>query len=187
MAGRVVTARVPLLPALFAAGSVLIAAESAMWHRGRLVTHWNEYGASARLRLAAGACVTSGMHATVAGFVHLLRDGMSPAWVGADILAQPVSDVAPPRLDDLDRPGGLGATPQLTIPWNVLGLPVASVPVGFDRAGLPVGLQLVGRPAADADVLALAASLQSRTTWHLAAPAAEGIDAAESKLYDNSD
>jgi Asp-tRNA(Asn)/Glu-tRNA(Gln) amidotransferase A subunit family amidase len=50
------------------------------------------------------------------------------------------------------------AAPQLfnTVPFNVLGLPAISIPCGFTNAGLPVGLQIVGRPFSEAKVLALA-------------------------------
>jgi len=49
-----------------------------------------------------------------------------------------------------------------TYPWNVTGQPAASVPCGFTREGLPVGLQIVGRRFADATVLRAAAFEQAR-------------------------
>ncbi|MEM1156129.1 MAG: amidase family protein, partial [Pseudomonadota bacterium] len=44
---------------------------------------------------------------------------------------------------------------------SVLGLPAISVPCGFTQAGLPVGLQIVGRPGADLDILRVAHTLES--------------------------
>ncbi|WP_239522951.1 amidase family protein, partial [Stenotrophomonas maltophilia] len=49
----------------------------------------------------------------------------------------------------------------LTFAITVTGCPAISVPCGFTRTGLPVGLQLVGRPHADADVIAAAAALEA--------------------------
>jgi amidase len=46
-----------------------------------------------------------------------------------------------------------------TFVWSLTGLPVAAVPAGRDRAGLPVGLQVVGRPRADGEVLAVAGAV----------------------------
>ncbi len=62
--------------------------------------------------------------------------------------------------------------PQLfnTIPFNVLGLPAISIPCGFTTAGLPIGLQIVGRPFAEAQVLALAHAYERKTRWHSYAP-----------------
>jgi aspartyl-tRNA(Asn)/glutamyl-tRNA(Gln) amidotransferase subunit A len=48
------------------------------------------------------------------------------------------------------------------------------VPCGFDKAGLPIGFQLVGRPYAEADILRVAHGYQGATEWHRRVP-----DAAE--------
>lgn len=57
-----------------------------------------------------------------------------------------------------------------TVPFNVLGLPAISVPCGFSKHGLPVGLQIVGRPLRDDQVLALAHAYERATDWHLSKP-----------------
>jgi amidase len=60
-----------------------------------------------------------------------------------------------------EAPAGLGSTgdPLLSRPWSLLGLPTVAVPCGPGSTGLPVGVQLVGRPGADADLLHAAAWL----------------------------
>ncbi|WP_433606270.1 amidase [Prescottella agglutinans] len=60
-------------------------------------------------------------------------------------------------------PPGLSATgsPVLSRPWQALGLPVVTVPGRRDPAGLPLGLQLVGRPGSESRLLAAAAWLES--------------------------
>jgi len=54
----------------------------------------------------------------------------------------------------------------LTYPWNITGQPAASVPCGFTREGLPVGLQIVGRRFADATVLRAAAAFEQLRPWN---------------------
>ena len=53
-----------------------------------------------------------------------------------------------------------------TYPWNITGQPAASVPCGFTREGLPVGLQIVGRRFADAAVLRAAAAFEEARPWN---------------------
>src|SRR5580658_2264583 len=57
-----------------------------------------------------------------------------------------------------------------TRPFNYLGLPAISIPCGFDANGLPIGLQLAGRPFAEARLLRLADAYQRDTDWHARRP-----------------
>ncbi|AOW99444.1 amidase [Moorena producens PAL-8-15-08-1] len=50
-------------------------------------------------------------------------------------------------------------------PFNATGLPAIAIPVGFDEKGLPVGIQLVGPPASEGTLLALAAQLEAANPW----------------------
>jgi aspartyl-tRNA(Asn)/glutamyl-tRNA(Gln) amidotransferase subunit A len=58
-----------------------------------------------------------------------------------------------------------------TIPAPLAGLPALSVPCGFDAAGLPVGLQLMGPHFSEARLLGVAHRYQEATDWHLRVPA----------------
>jgi aspartyl-tRNA(Asn)/glutamyl-tRNA(Gln) amidotransferase subunit A len=69
--------------------------------------------------------------------------------------------------DNWGRMMGISAN---TRPFNYLGLPVVSVPVGFDERGLPMGMQLAGRPFAEARVLRAADAYQRETNWHRQVP-----------------
>ena len=54
------------------------------------------------------------------------------------------------------------------IPVNIAGLPGISVPCGFTRGGLPIGVQLIGRPFAEATILQLAYAYEQATRWRKA-------------------
>ncbi len=82
-----------------------------------------------------------------------------------DVLVMPTTVCTAPPLDHLDRPVA-GVEPNWpdvharnVAIWNVTGLPALTVPIGSDRHGLPIGLQLVGAPFADERILAIAAAL----------------------------
>ena len=59
-----------------------------------------------------------------------------------------------------------------TPPWNIAGLPAASVPFGRDADGLPIGIQLVGGPGAETTLLGLAAQIEQLRPWPTIAPVA---------------
>ncbi len=70
----------------------------------------------------------------------------------------------------LDDPISMYLSDILTIPCNLAGLPGISQPCGFTSGGLPIGLQLVGKPFAEKTILQAAATFERATTHHEALP-----------------
>ncbi len=92
-----------------------------------------------------------------------------------DLLITPTTAVPPfsisELLEDLEK---LRAKELLTVrntrPFNLLGLPTISIPCGFTRQGLPIGMQISGPPGGDATVLRLAHAYEQATDWHKRKP-----------------
>ena len=102
-------------------------------------------------------------------------DAVEAALAGHDVLVTPTLTVPPygkrlrdryPTEIDGDRVDGVPTDAMLTWVFNLTGHPVASVPAGLTPTGLPVGLQVVGRRYAEADVLAVAAAIERERSWH---------------------
>jgi aspartyl-tRNA(Asn)/glutamyl-tRNA(Gln) amidotransferase subunit A len=89
----------------------------------------------------------------------------------ADVILGPTEPVTAPKIGDSevdlggDRESALGATWRLTYPYNLTGLPAVTVPCGFDQQGLPIGLQIAGRPLEDAKVLQAAHAYEAAHDW----------------------
>src|SRR5262245_41048132 len=106
-----------------------------------------------------------------------LAERVSAFFADFDVLACPVSQV-PPFDVDLDWVHEIDGVPQESyLDWmrsayliSVTGLPAISLPAGFTPAGLPVGLQLVGRRRADWHLLAVAAAFEQATGYAQTAP-----------------
>ena len=74
------------------------------------------------------------------------------------------------RIGDRDE-SVLAASWRFTFPYNLTGLPAISIPCGFDREGLPIGLQIAGRPFDEATVLRVAHAYERTHEWKERAPA----------------
>jgi Asp-tRNA(Asn)/Glu-tRNA(Gln) amidotransferase A subunit family amidase len=59
---------------------------------------------------------------------------------------------------------------RLTSPANAAGLPALAIPCGFAADGLPISLQLIGRPFDEATILRLGQAYQHQTDWHTKQP-----------------
>lgn len=94
-----------------------------------------------------------------------------------DVLVTPTAPIVAPRLGEatVEIEGkSLPMRPVLrrfTAPLNLAGLPACTVPCGFSPEGLPVGLQIIGKPFAEAMVLRVAHAYESSTDWHRRHPA----------------
>jgi aspartyl-tRNA(Asn)/glutamyl-tRNA(Gln) amidotransferase subunit A len=91
---------------------------------------------------------------------------------GVDAVIAPVAPVAAPTIAESDVGNTEGAEAviqrltRFTRPVNYLGLPSLSVPCGFTRGGLPVGMQLIGRSFDEAMLLRIGAAFQRATDFH---------------------
>ena len=66
--------------------------------------------------------------------------------------------------------GTTAALTQYTRPYNITGFPAISLPCGFSDVGLPIGLQLAGRPFDELTVLRAAHAYEQVTDWHRRRP-----------------
>jgi aspartyl-tRNA(Asn)/glutamyl-tRNA(Gln) amidotransferase subunit A len=116
--------------------------------------------------------------AAQAKLTTFLEQSAPDYWKDGDVLATPTLAVPPfPAKLPLgpDRVAGEKIDAHLgwafTWPFNLTGQPAVSIPCGWTGAGLPVGLQLVGRPGEDGLVLRVAAAVEALTGWPLRRPA----------------
>jgi len=130
----------------------------------------------ARIRKCAGISATEYIRARRE--LEAQRRTAESVFGQVELVITPTVPVAAPRLSKLLPL----AEPDLrdfetryllrnTAPFSVLYWPSVSVPCGFTREGLPVGLQISGKPGADATVLQLALAYETATQWHKRAPA----------------
>ncbi|HET6871273.1 MAG TPA: amidase [Solirubrobacteraceae bacterium] len=153
----------------FALTAEMVLTEAAWVHREQLVSSPEIYAPDVLARLRRGAAVTGAQYAWGRQRQRIWRRRVLEALEGRDLLLAPASPIPAPRIADSDP---LEMTARLTptiSPWVLSGTPVMAVPAGFCD-GLPIGVQLVGKPLAEATVLAAAHAFQQITHWHLQQP-----------------
>jgi aspartyl-tRNA(Asn)/glutamyl-tRNA(Gln) amidotransferase subunit A len=153
------------------------ACEPSTYHQRWLRERPDDYGDDVRLLLEAGEMLPATQYLQAQRYRTLLRSQTLAALSRVDLLvcptlpftATPLGEVTveidPGRPEDM-----LSAIMQFTGLPSLTGLPAISVPCGFDDAGLPVGMQLIGRPFAESTLLRAAAGFQAGTGFHTAAP-----------------
>ena len=99
-----------------------------------------------------------------------VRRAIGAVFSSVDVLVTPTTAVPPPTIEDAVRLGIELEMIRNTAPFNVYGIPTLSIPCGFTRSGLPIGLQISGRRCAEAKVLALAHAYEQATDWHKRRP-----------------
>lgn len=110
--------------------------------------------------------------------VARLRRDFDRALASADVLVAPATPFPAPFADQVEVSMGDGRTMDvlrgaisvLTRPVNLAGLPALAVPSGFSPEGMPLGVQLIGRPGGEQTLLGLGAAWQERTDHHRRAP-----------------
>jgi aspartyl-tRNA(Asn)/glutamyl-tRNA(Gln) amidotransferase subunit A len=157
-----------------AAFTFVMKAEPSTFHRPHLPQDAAGYLPDIREKLLKGLEIRAVDYIAALQTCRRLRDNLERVFDQVDLLVAPTRDTLPPRQADngnvLDQfPYAVEGRPSLTLPFNVSGQPAISIPCGFE-AGLPIGVQFVGRRFDDAGVLRAAHAYQQATDWHLRHP-----------------
>lgn len=101
---------------------------------------------------------------------HLINMEFKEAFENYDVLITPTSPSVAFKLGDKsDNPIQMYSSDMCTIPANIAGIPAMSIPAGFS-GGLPVGMQIMGKPLAESTILGVAYNYETATEWHKMRP-----------------
>jgi aspartyl-tRNA(Asn)/glutamyl-tRNA(Gln) amidotransferase subunit A len=148
---------------------VIMASEAFAYHERDLRERPEMYGDLLRERLLAGALFTASEYAQAQRLRARLRAEMLEVLGEVDVLATPTTPKAAPTFAAM-WDTTLGFPRSNMPPFNLTGLPALAVPCGFSAAGLPLSLQLAGRPFDETTVLRVGHTYQQATDWHRRPP-----------------
>jgi aspartyl-tRNA(Asn)/glutamyl-tRNA(Gln) amidotransferase subunit A len=159
-----------------AISDTVLMAEAATYHRGLLSREGDKLYPPVLLRLEAGLFISA------ADYLKAQQARAQFNWEArqllneVDLLAGPTEPITAPRLLAAEVQvgeqimGTTAALTQYTRPYNITGFPAISIPCGFSNEGMPIGLQLAGRPFDELTVLRTAYAYEQATDWHQRRP-----------------
>ncbi|MBM3356140.1 MAG: amidase [Betaproteobacteria bacterium] len=153
-----------------ACNRTILTSEAYAVHEQWLRERPQDYGALARERIMAGAFVRAADYVNATRLRRKMADAFHALFSGIDVAVTASSMDPPCRIDD---PKAVEYTypRQARAPFNLTGGPALSVPVGFSKAGLPLSMQIVGKPCTEAVVYRVAQAYEQATQWVARHPA----------------
>ncbi len=150
--------------------------EAAAYHLLDLRSRWSDYGIYTRDAVAQGALYSA---SDVVQAQRVRRYGkkiVGELMRPFDVLVTLSSGCGAPPVEGLSTET-FSKYPSFTSFWNGMGLPALCIPIGFTDDGLPLSLQIVGKPFEEATVLRVGDAFQQVTDWHLQVPAMAASEA----------
>jgi aspartyl-tRNA(Asn)/glutamyl-tRNA(Gln) amidotransferase subunit A len=146
----------------------IVLTESEMFarHQHNLREHASDYGSHFLGRTLAASLFTSADYLAAQRQRRLLIEEMQPLYERYDAFVTPGAGPAP----HLNSHRSLGTAqkwlrPSIASMFSVTGAPALALPCGFSRSGLPLGLQIAGRPFEDAKTLAIGHAYERASSW----------------------
>jgi len=160
LGARIEEIEVPSLAFATEANTMIMISEAFSYHRANLISQPQNYGATARACFVLGGTYTTGDYQQAMRARARVRREYAEVMQRVDLIATP-SMATPAGPFDYDLLSLIGI-PNFMGPMNQTGMPAISVPCGFSDDGLPIGLQLAGRPFDEPTVIRAAHAYQQQ-------------------------
>jgi aspartyl-tRNA(Asn)/glutamyl-tRNA(Gln) amidotransferase subunit A len=151
------------------AARVIMFSEAYAYHEPDLQTRPQLYGKYTRGQIQQGALVSAADYVQAQRARSAVKEDVLRVMSELDVLITPTMLTVAPQFEGYD-PDSMVRSPSFMSIWNVTGQPAASVCCGFSEAGLPIGMQIIGKPFAEARVLRVGDAYQQLTDWHTRTP-----------------
>jgi aspartyl-tRNA(Asn)/glutamyl-tRNA(Gln) amidotransferase subunit A len=152
-----------------ACGFLLMIGEAFALHQPWLATRFGDYAEMMRDRVAAAAVMSGPDMTQVQRRRRALCAEMVAAMADLDILVSASAQGEAPKIAEVPKWTSM-EKPSFTMPFNVTGQPAISICTGFGQGGLPVSMQLIGKPFQEATVFRAAHAYETATEWRKQRP-----------------
>jgi aspartyl-tRNA(Asn)/glutamyl-tRNA(Gln) amidotransferase subunit A len=166
---RVVDVSMPHAEVARQAQRVIMLGEAYAYHEPDLLTRPELYGRWTRQTIRQGAFYSAADYVQAQRVRSIVKAEVAAILREVDVLITPTMLSVASRFDEYSYEDSLHG-PSLMSMWNLTGLPAMSIPCGFSSGGLPIGLQIIGRPFDEPTVLKIGDAYQAMTDWHQRVP-----------------
>lgn len=162
---------IPMLGNVAAISNTIMLAEAAEVHLDHLREQGDQFDPAVRDRMEPGATIPAVQYIRAQRARASYCEQVDQVMATVDVLLAPTCPIGAPKIGEptvtvAGRTEPKGPTlSRLTRPWNLYGGPAISVPCGKTSEGLPIGLQLAGRPFEDALLLQIARAYEQASGW----------------------
>lgn len=154
-----------------AAGTIITIAEAAAAQDEVMRSTPQDLGADIRRQLRMAEFISARQYIRALRIRPVVQQELQDLLSKVDVLVTPTTSAMPTRSDGETSAESLTLFARNTRPFSMPGLPAISVPAGFSTEGLPIGLQIIGRPFDEANVIRVAHAYEQATPWHCRRPA----------------
>ena len=159
----------PSLEHVRAANSVIMVSEAYAYHEPNLKARPQEFGEIVRGRFRVGALLSAADYLQAQRVRTRARREFADVLKRVDLLVTPTMTQPAAAFEGYD-PASTVRGPSFTAPFNVTGLPAISVPCGFTEDGLPIGMQIAGKPFDEPGVIQAAYTYQQHARLYETRP-----------------
>ena len=155
---------IPSLEYVRAANSVIMLSEAFAFHEKNLRTRPHDFGEMVRARFRIGGMFSASDYVQSQRVRKLVNREFAAVLQKVDVLVTPTMTQPAAAFEGYDATSTVRG-PSFTAPFNLTGLPAISVPCGFTASGLPVGMQIAGKPFDEPGVIRAAYAYQQEARW----------------------
>ncbi len=163
---------IPLIVDSATMSSVLIASDVASLNRENIASRLEEFDHNNQVRMLMGSILPAAAYQKAAKLRQVLRQQILDALEEVDVLVMPTSSIPAPIIPEKagieskqEVIDGSAGRRSFTAPFNLSNTPALSINCGFTSQNLPIGLQIAGKPFAEATLFRVAQAYEQATDW----------------------
>jgi aspartyl-tRNA(Asn)/glutamyl-tRNA(Gln) amidotransferase subunit A len=176
LGAKAVPISIPELDGVLDCMLAIVMPEASAYHQQAMRATPELFSDETRLLLEAGELMPATTYVNAQRSRFAIKNAFKQAMRDIDVLVTPTQPTTALKIGQTTSRIGsreesvFGVSARFCAPFNISGLPAISVPCGFSPQGMPIGLQIIGKPFDEETVLRIADAFERSTQWHLKYP-----------------